>query len=66
VAILRGRDANETTGARAGGGARTGGRRWRDSGRVGAHASRGGWVGRPARRLVRPLGPGDGRMDPSP
>jgi hypothetical protein len=31
-----------------------------------ARVSRGGWVGRPTRRLVRPLGPGDGPMDPSP
>jgi hypothetical protein len=28
-------------------------------------AGRGGWVGRPAHRLVQPLGPGDGPMDPS-
>jgi hypothetical protein len=40
--------------------------RAQDSGWVGACASRGGWVGRSAHRLVRPLGPGDGRMDPSP
>jgi uncharacterized protein YhaN len=48
------------------GGAHEGGRRGRDSGRAGVHASQGGWVGRPARRFVQPLGPGDGPIDPSP
>jgi hypothetical protein len=33
---------------------------------AGARVSRGGWVGRSTRQLVRPLGPGDGPMDPSP
>jgi hypothetical protein len=48
------------------GGAHVGGGRGRDSGRAGAHVSQGGWVSRSAHRLVRPLGPGDGPMDPSP
>jgi hypothetical protein len=39
--------------------ARAGGRRRRDSRQAGARVGRGGWVGRPAHRLVRPLGPGD-------
>jgi hypothetical protein len=43
-----------------------GGIRGWDLGRVGTRVSQGGWVGRPSRRLVRPLGPGDGPMDPSP
>jgi hypothetical protein len=60
VVILWGRDTNGTMGERVGGG------RGRDSGRAGAHVSRGGWVSRSAHRLVRPLGPGDGPMDPSP
>jgi hypothetical protein len=34
--------------------------------RAGARASWGGWVDRPSHRLVRPLGPGNGAMDPSP
>jgi hypothetical protein len=34
------------------GGARVGGRHRQDLGRAGTRASRGGWVGRPARRLV--------------
>jgi hypothetical protein len=49
-----------------GGGAHEGGRSGRDSGRAGGRASQGGWVGRSARRFVRPLGPGDGPIDPSP
>jgi hypothetical protein len=54
VAILQGRDVNGTAGARGRrGGARSG-------------ASQGGWVSRSAHRLVRPLSPGDGPMDPSP
>jgi hypothetical protein len=43
---------------------RAGGRQ--DSRRADARVSRGGWVGRPARRLVRPIGLGDGSMDLSP
>jgi hypothetical protein len=69
MAILQGWDTNETTGARAGGGvgptreAGVGGTRGRRARmRVGVAGS----VGRPAHRLVRPLGPGDGPMDPSP
>jgi hypothetical protein len=42
MAILQGRDANGTTGARVGD----------RHGRAGACASRGGSVGRPARRLI--------------
>jgi hypothetical protein len=42
------------------------GPRERDSGRAGARASQGGWVGRAAHWLVRPLGLGDGPMNPSP
>jgi hypothetical protein len=60
MAILRGRDANGTTGARGGD------RHGRGSGRAGAHASRGGSVGRPARRLIRLLDPSDKLTDLSP
>jgi hypothetical protein len=65
MAILRGRDANGTSGACAGGGA--GPVREVGTGETqGACASQGGWVGRLACRLVRPLCSGDGIMDPSP
>jgi hypothetical protein len=63
----RERDRGHARGRRGGAGpvweAGAGGTR---GGWVGAHVSQCGWVCRPARRLVRPLGPGDGPMDPSP
>jgi hypothetical protein len=60
--VGRGRDRGRARGRQ--GGAHVGGMRERDSGRVGARASRGGWVCRSAHRLVRPLGPGHGPIDP--
>jgi hypothetical protein len=63
VATQWGGTHGDTTGR---GEAHPGGRCGQDSGWAGGRASRGGWVGRSAHRLVRPLGPGDGPMDPSP